>query len=141
MHLFADWFNFDSFNLIILISVIKTNWGSFVSTTRNSNFEWTLLLEVHGNDSFSNLRFHFDLHMCHSLSIKRPTRKFATEFVAFHQKFPFQQFIKQSVSVFFSYEKKKTIEKKKSRDLMRWNLTIIHSFAFVCVNLTIISSV
>ena len=70
MHLFADWFNFDSFNLIILISVIKTNWGSFVSTTRNSNFEWTLLLEVHGNDSFSNLRFHFDLHMCHSLSIK-----------------------------------------------------------------------
>ena len=88
---------------------------SFLSTTINLNLEWTLPLEVHGNDSFSNLRFHFDLHMCHSLSIKKARlyRKVCNKTCCSPSPITFfHRFIKQSVSGPFIHTKTKKLSEK-----------------------------
>ena len=109
--------------------------GSFLSTTIDLNLEWTLPLEVHGNDSFSNLRFHFDLHMCHSLSIKKALlyRKVCNKTCCSPSSITFfHRFIKQSVSgPFFSYENKKVVRKKSGSwwsEISRWDPSFVYSW-------------
>ena len=102
-------YNFDGFFEIVTK-------GSFLSTTINWNLKWTLTLEVHGNDSFSNLRFHFDLHMCHSLSIKKALlyRKVCNKTCCSPSPITFFSPIYKTISFwsFFFIRKQKSCQKK-----------------------------
>ena len=108
--------------------------GSYLSTTINLNLEWTLPLEVHGNDSFSNLRFHFDLHMCHSLSIKKALlyRKVCNKTSCSPSPITFFSPIYKTISFwsFFSYENKKVVRKNYGSwwsEISRWDPSFVYS--------------